>query len=263
MLPVCRRSRALTAGVSSPNCAANRFPDVFSAEWEDSCERVARETCSAVRDDPFLIGYFYSDTPDLPRWEEACREEGLEFAEVLRRYYRTIAAAIRRHDPNHLLMGDRYKADQVIPTGNTVARGVPDKALAAMADTVDVLALEYYRPEPLLEENISRWCQLCGKPVLMADSAFLAPTDALHIGPGGPVYVPDQASRGEAYRAHARRLYGNPLVIGWHWCAFGRSVGRRSGLLDGNDQPYAECVDRMRQFNRNELYDVALSAGVS
>jgi hypothetical protein len=110
-----------------------------------------------------------------------------------------------------------------------------------------------------VEEDLSAWHVATGKPVLMADSAFLAPTDALRVSEGSPCYVPDQAARGEAYQRHARRMYANPLVIGWHWCAFGRSAGRKSGLLDGGDQPYEPCVSRMREFNRNHLYRVALS----
>ena len=119
---------------------------------------------------------------------------------------------------------------------------MPLEVLDAMRETVDVLAVEYYRPARRLELDLDVWHELTGKPILIADSAFLAPTDVLTPSSRSAVYVPDQAARGQAYARHARRLYSNPLVIGYHWCAFGRSVGRKSGLLDGNDRPYGDCV---------------------
>jgi hypothetical protein len=234
------------------------FPDVFSDAWRRKCDRLCKQTCQTLRNDPFLIGYCYSDTPNLPLWQERCGRE--RFPRVLQRYYETIAAAIRRYDSHHLLLGDRYKADQTIRLNNKRVSGVMDEALVAMRETVDVLCLEYYRPDRGFEANIKHWHSLCRKPVLLADSAYHAPTDALNMPPSSPTYVPDQAARGEAYARFGRRAYGNLLVIGWHWCAFGRSPARRSGLLDGEDRPYRACVERMRAFNRNDMYPIALSA---
>ncbi|MHC4143808.1 MAG: hypothetical protein ACYSUD_03415 [Planctomycetota bacterium] len=236
-----------------------KFPDVFSDEWARKCDTLCRQVCTKLREDPFLIGYCYSDTPNMPLWRQRCGSD--KFPEVLSRYYTTIAGAIRRHDPNHLLLGDRYKADQSIRLDGARVRGVLDETLETMRDTVDVLCLEYYRPDEAFEANLERWHSICRKPVLLADSAYHAPTDALKMPPSSPTYVPDQSTRGNAYARLGRRAYGNPLVIGWHWCAFGRSPARRSGLLDGNDQPYHECVERMRQFNSTEMYPIAIAAG--
>ena len=237
-----------------------QFPDVFSEVFAEKCDRLARAVCTTLRDDPYLIGYFYADTPNWPLWAQRVGKENL--LRVASRYYQVIHDAIRRYDANHLLLGDRYKADRVIPVGAGRVNGLPEPVLRAMKSTVDVLSVEYYRPTATIEEDLARWYGLTGKPILMADSAFLAPTDALEVSPDSPCYVPDQAARGDAYCRHARRLYSNPLVIGWHWCAFGRSSGRKSGLLDGKDKPYEECVRRMRDFNRGELYAVAVAAAV-
>ena len=234
------------------------FPDVFSDAWERKCDQLCKQTCQALRKDPYLIGYCYSDTPNLPLWQE--RRGAEQFPRILQRYYQTIGAAIRRYDPHHLLLGDRYKADNAIRINGKRVCGVLDEALKAMRDTVDVLCLEYYRPNKGFEANLQRWHALCKKPVLLADSAYHAPTDALKMPPSAPNYVPDQGARGEAYARFGKRAYANPLVIGWHWCAFGRSPARRSGLLDGDDRPYDACVTRMRAFHQNELYPIALRA---
>ena len=44
------------------------FPDVFSPAFAEHCREMARKQCAPRRDDPYLVGYFYSDTPIL-----ACR----------------------------------------------------------------------------------------------------------------------------------------------------------------------------------------------
>ena len=235
------------------------FPDVFGDEWARKCDLLCRQVCVKLHNDPFLIGYCYSDTPNMPLWRQRCGSD--KFGEVLRRYYSTIASAIRRYDPNHLLLGDRYKADQAVRLDGERVRGVLDEALEAMRPTVDVLCLEYYRPDKAFEANLERWHRICRKPVLLADSAYHAPTDALKMPPSSPTYVPDQAARGQAYARLGRRAYGNRLIIGWHWCAFGRSPARKSGLLDGDDQPYHQCVEQMRAFNENEMYAIAIAAG--
>ncbi|MGD9858203.1 MAG: hypothetical protein AB7U20_24955 [Planctomycetaceae bacterium] len=235
------------------------FPDVFSHEFEEHCERVARETCPQLADDPFLIGYCYSDAPNWPLWEQLVGRDRI--AAVARRYYRVIHDAVRRYDRNHLLLGDRYKGDVSIAIDGRKVNGMAPELLDAMRDTVDVLSVEYYVPVSRMELDFDVWHELTGKPILIADSAFRAPTDALNANPDSPVYASDQAARGRAYTAHAERLYSNPLVIGYHWCAFGRSAGRKSGLLDGNDQPYEECVQRMAEFNTDRLYAVAMPEG--
>ncbi len=242
------------------------FPDVSSQTFTDRCDEVARATCAELADDPRLIGYFYADTPNWPKWAEM---KGYDLRTpsgrdalggLARRYYQAIHEAVRRYDARHLLLGDRYKGDSVIPTSTGKADGAPGCVLQASRGTVDVTSVEYYRHGDDFEAKVARWHAASGRPVLLADSAYLAPTDVLKVSPEGPMYVPDQAARGEAYLRFARRAFGHPLVVGWHWCAFGRSRGRKSGLLDGDDQPYTECTDRMRAFNVDELYAVGVAA---
>ncbi len=237
------------------------FPDVFGDEFAARCDRVARETCARLRNDPLLIGYFYSDAPNWPLWAQRVGRDRI--GEVARRYYQVLADSVRRYDPNHLLLGDRYKAGRSIPLDGERVDGILPEVLEAAAETIDVLSLEYFRPGESFDEDLDRWHRLTGKPVLLADSAYLAPTDVLHPSPDSPAYVPDQRARGEAYQRFARKAYAKPIVIGWHWCAFGRSPGRKSGLLDGEDRPYAEAVGPMRQFNTEELYQVGLSAAAN
>jgi hypothetical protein len=94
------------------------FPDVFSAEFEKHCQRVARRIALPRKDDPFLLGYTFTDCPILtdldadahgqvswgraqpnaPTWPRALRNMGPDapgkavFVSLARERYATIEA---------------------------------------------------------------------------------------------------------------------------------------------------------------------------
>ena len=122
-------------------CSA--FPNVFNPLFPDYCDYVARQRCAPNKDDPWLFGYFIDN--ELAWWGRgACdtglfdavmakpeshsakvalraflRERGvtgkpssgvkLDFLRMAaERYFSCASTAIRRHDPNHLVMGARF-----------------------------------------------------------------------------------------------------------------------------------------------------------
>ena len=78
--------------------SADYYPDVFSDAFEKRCENVARRVCLPKKDDPFLIGYTFTNVPILtdldaephgmvpwgrpqlamPTWPRALRNKGPE-----------------------------------------------------------------------------------------------------------------------------------------------------------------------------------------
>ena len=115
------------------------FPNVFHPDFARACEWVARRQCAAAKDDPWVFGYFIDN--ELCWWGGGGRETGMfdavkalpdghtakralteflagrkpttelkrEFlALVADRYFSATVAAIRRHDPNHLVLGCRF-----------------------------------------------------------------------------------------------------------------------------------------------------------
>lgn len=94
------------------------YPDVFSDEFKDRCEQVAQRLCLPKKDDPFLIGYTFTNVPILtdldaeahgmvpwgrpqptmPTWPRALRNKGPEapckkvFVSIMREQYPTIQA---------------------------------------------------------------------------------------------------------------------------------------------------------------------------
>jgi len=226
------------------------YPDVFSDEFEEWCDFVARESCVDMADDPFLIGYFYSDVPGWTghpwgnSWADGLdltTEEGrTALKEIAQRYYKVLHNSIRRYDRNHLILGDRYD-------GN---RDIPEFILEVAKETMDVLSIQYF-PNSLsfedMKEKFARWHKITGKPILLADTGIIGPTK---LAPNRVGLVKTHDERGRAYERLAEEMFSEPYFIGLHWCAYIENRARRNGLKDDLDMPYEDAVRRIREFNR-------------
>ena len=159
-------------------------------------------------DDP-LRGYI--DTRKHLRDREAF------MARVCERWYATYHAAIRRHDPHHLIFGDR----------NTLhLQPLPAYAIAAMRPYVDVLSVNVMGPKAvqleLLEDATRHW----DGPLLIADG-------------GAGVYAGEPRTSGWAARdlAEYEAVYAgqvelardHPQIIGFAWCGFYETPSPRPG----------------------------------
>jgi hypothetical protein len=220
-----------------------RFPDVFAAEFAEWCDYIARLYCVDMADDPWLIGYFYSDVPawgthpNRSAWADQLDGQTArgraELGRIAGQYYRTIHDAIRRYDQHHLLLGDRYNGQYPLP----------EIVLTAMADTVDVLSIQCFPPLDRFADQLPRWHELTHKPVLLADSAFLA------RNPLYRVHAQTEEERGRLYAEWAEKLFRVPYFIGWHWCGYIENLCHGAGLKNHFDEPYTAAIRGIQQFN--------------
>ncbi|MBM3725536.1 MAG: agarase [Acidobacteria bacterium] len=237
-----------------------RLPKVDSPGFAEWCDYVARDQCPRFRDDPSLIGYFYSD---VPAWVQAgpagawrgtlfdARELESETGrrELLRlagHYYRTLHAAIRRHDPNHLIFGDRLNANTRLP----------EEVVKAALPYVDVLSFQCFSPPAQIHDTLGRWAGFSNKPVLLADAA--------HWSNAGPEGWPPKQDRAHDPALYAKTLEGLldlPYCVGYHLCgAYLKNNARRYGFRDAHNrvEPYVEA---MAKANRRAAARFAREAG--
>jgi len=219
-----------------------RYPDVFSDDFEEWCDTVARSECARMAEDDKLIGYFYVDCPswvhapdwnpkgpwfDPARLESASGRRALY--EMARRYYQVTYDAVRRYDPNHLILGDRYEGKALLP----------DEILQAAMPYVDVLSFQYFSTPEQVCPDLERWHKLTGKPVLLADAST----------PGR-----DPATYGPMIRA-LREL---ECCLGWHVCgAYLQNRSRGYGFRDERDEPVEPLVSLVSEANHETLEWVA------
>jgi hypothetical protein len=222
-----------------------RHPDFLSPDFGEWCDYIARAECSRFADDAKLIGYFYSDCPtwvhDRPhnRWrgpvfdpERLKTEAGRqEFSRVATKYYQTTHDAIRRYDPHHLILGDRYEAKALLPI----------ELLLAAKPFIDVLSFQHFGAPAEVKTDLTRFHEQTSLPVLYADGCVAEP-----LVDGSNRHSPTGYTE---LLSAVRSIEG---CIGLHLCgAYLKNRARRRGLKNEDETPDAEAINAIRAANQD------------
>jgi hypothetical protein len=260
------------------------FPDVFSAEFERNVDAEAKKQVAPLKDDANLIGWFVGNEPHWARsfgslvpWPDMLLADP-EFSatkqklqEMLaknpgearkikdeflytcaQRYFEVITAAIRRHDPNHLVLGIRFAEN-------------PNNRWVEMSRIFDVFSVNIYSREFMPDaKEIERYSKISGKPVLIGEFTAAAPGRGMQ----GLFYwghkVRDHAERGKAYRYYVENSAASPYIVGTHWFQMVDDLptGRPSdeerlnyGFINVIDLPYPELTGAARETHRR-MYEL-------
>ena len=244
------------------------MPDVYSEEFIKTVERDAAAQCAPRKNDPWLLGYFIANEPPWPGRESlvvdvildsppsAIQREAKSYLadgdtpqrrkqfiyRAFNKYLDVIMAAIRRQDPNHLVLGLRFGG------------GLPPAEMLSASKVFDVYSLNVYDTK-VNAKTVEEIYRVTGRPMLIGEFHFGVPDRGLAAG---LVQVRDQAERGAAYRYYVEQAAALPAMIGTSWFQWidqpctGRMDGENYniGLLDVTDRPYAELIDAMRTTHR-------------
>jgi hypothetical protein len=212
-----------------------KLPDIKSKVFADWCDYVARDRCARFRDDPKLIGYFFTDCPawihsnENNSWKAPLLDPELEKTESGRKeifdtatiYYKTIVEAIKRYDPNHMICGDRYEANAPISK----------EVLKAALPYVDIFSFQCFGNANHIYRILSKWAEYLKRPVLLADS--MISKAGFHGWPPTEDHIQDDVQYGEVMNV----LRSIPECIGFHLCgAYIKNNARRYGLLNLHEE---------------------------
>jgi Beta-galactosidase len=192
---------------------------------------------------------------NLTRWEElngrektrgeAARQDQADWQEaVARRYFATCKDAIRRADPNHLILGCRF------------AGLAPDPVLRGVRDSVDVVSFNNYG-QTAPAETLRSIHRLTGRPIMLTEFSFKAKDSGLPNTRGAARPVATQQDRADGYARYVEGLIDLPFMVGFHWFEHadepkeGRFDGENSnyGLVTIEDSPWEVLVRRMTEVN--------------
>ena len=170
--------------------------------------------------------------------------DDIDFLEIIaEQFYSVVGSAQRKHDPRHLVFGDRY----LLGDHPTVVLRQAAKWIDAVAVQPGDLYAPLYPPSTRFAvDEFRRIHEVTGKPVLICDHAISYPTRQ------HPRTIFEQApSEGEAARAIARFIdaaFAEPYIIGYLKCQyidrpsrFGR--GLRQGVLMADGTARKAIVD--------------------
>ena len=175
---------------------------------------------------------------------------------VVDRYYKCASEAIRRHDPNHLFIGDKLNA-------NT---DCVDTVLKTTSRYTDILFYQYYSTYEVQRFAMDRWSKILDQPMINGDSAYTQVTDSMPH-PFGPIAT-SVKERIEWTNTFFRKAFARPDFVGWHYCGWvdadnnmpmpDRKYRQHSGMIDTYGIPYPGvkekingCVKQMYQIATN------------
>ncbi|WP_404305165.1 glycoside hydrolase 5 family protein [Neorhodopirellula lusitana] len=259
---------------------------VFEPEWQEFCERRARENIAAYRNDPNLLGYFFdNELPLKPnmisrflklkrsdhgyqaaesflqqRHGSEATEQDLTQADrnafddlVMEKYVGTVARAIRRVDPNHMLLGPR------LYSSNT--------SYHVIGKYVDAFCYNLYGTWTPASKA-TRLADAIGKPLIVTEyytKGMDAPGLTNESGAGW--CVPTQADRGLFYQNFCLDLLESKICVGWHWFKYQdndptdttkdpSNLNSNKGILNNQYEPYSPLLSRMKELN-TQVYSLA------
>lgn len=154
-------------------------------------------------------------------------------------YYRTVYEAIRRYDPNHLIMGSRLHGR---PRTNL-------HLVAASHQYTDVTSVNFYdRYQPIDQITLPQWTQ--DHPCIVGEFYIKDITRQSKEQSGAGWYVKDQVSRGYWYEHVVLQLIESKCYIGWQYFRYGDDPdGSNKGMTDVNNNEYTALTERMRIVN--------------
>jgi len=148
--------------------------------------------------------------------EAAAADSAAFLSLVIRRWYEERARSIRRHDPHHLILGDKLNMNRERKFPAQLA-----ESLRQMRGLVDVISVQYNAPVDEQVETLAAVHRESGLPVMNGDTACTP-------------FWPDNTLRGEnpefyenlgkIYGETITRLFSQPWFIGWHHCGYMRGL---------------------------------------
>lgn len=278
------------------------FPNVFSPVFASQCEAWAKKRCGELKDDKSMIGYFldnelawwgnadakergvstagmYDLVSSLPPSHsarkalekfKASRPQGedagttkAKFLELVAdKFFSSCVKAIRKYDPNHLILGCRF-------AGFDGAHRIVWESAAKWCDVMSVNCYPHvdFKTGEIVDRNggepirevFDKYRSWTKRPILVTEWAFIGLDAGLPCRHGAGQRVKTQAERAKAAEMCARFFASHPNVVGYDWFmwvdepALGINPGGEDsnyGLVDERSRPYPELTEMFARFHK-------------
>ncbi len=262
---------------------------VFDPAFETFCEQFAKQLGEG-KNDPWLLGHFSdNELPlrtnalknylELPasdpgnqaarKWLQSRHGESATVADitpqdrmgflkqVIDRYFRIVAQAIKKNDPNHLFLGSRFHgSDLRFP-----------EVFAAAGPYLDVIAVNYYGAWTPDKARMVMWEKESGRPVIITEWYVKGADSGLPNKGGAGWVVKTQQDRGWFYENFVLGLLESKVCVGWHWFKYidndpadakadPSNQDSNKGIVNNRYRPYPPLLNSMRRMNER-AYGIA------
>jgi hypothetical protein len=212
---------------------------VFDSRFPGFCDSFCASNVAKFKSDPYMVGYFTDN--ELPFFHtsldnflkqpasdpghiaaqdwlnarlghggatiaeatSADRDAFLGF--VIDKYFSITSAAIRKYDPNHMVMGSRFYTDDK----NSPA------AFAAAGKWCDLISINFYGAWNPSQSQATNWEKWSGKPFIITEFYTKGMDSGLPNTSGAGWCVPTQSDRGKFYQNFCLSLLQSKCSVGW------------------------------------------------
>jgi hypothetical protein len=249
---------------------------VFDPQFETYCDNLAKTSAAPYVNERDLLGYYTDNeinfnqdqlrnfVKDLPAGDPS-RDSALVFAaskgltesdcinytskvteaikqefaiRLATRYYRIVAAAIRKYDQNHLILGSRL---------NGRPRAIPGVVAASQA-YMDVTSVNFY-DKFAPNDQIARADWTNDKPCIVGEF-YIKDINAFSATQSGAGwYVNSQEMRGDFYQNTCLELLQNKCFIGWQYFKYQDDSDSNKGIVNSSGTEYAGMTSFMKELN--------------
>lgn len=257
-------------------------PFIFDPGFPAFCEEHARQL-AATKDDPWLLGHFTDN--ELP-WNLKMLESYLKLpardpgrlaadlwlkqrhgpeasaanitaqdrqnfvGHAAETYFSSVVRAIRKHDPNHLVLGARFHS----PAFQL------NELFRAAGRHLDVVSVNYYHAWTPDQALLKSWTTDSGKPFLITEWYAKGADSGLGNTGGAGWLVKTQQDRGLFYQNFTLGLLESRACVGWHWFRYSdndpdenkadaSNRDSNKGVVSNRYAPYQPLLDSMKQVN--------------
>lgn len=259
------------------------YVDVFAPAFVADLDKRVAELCGPLRENRYLLGYYLVDLPrwgDTAYFQNEEKKHGVSWLSFFRKLpagapgklayneavagasdlttaelaftvkiadqcYRLTAEAFRRHDPNHLVLGERFAGERLyMPVVECSAKYFP--VIATQRD--GEFDSSFYRN---LHERT-------GRPVINADHVanFIAASTQKVLGRA----LKNEAESAALYSRYLHAAFTEPYMVGYNRCQLasrifqdGPPIGWKQGLLDPSGEPYPLLLKAITTTNSEVL----------
>lgn len=262
------------------------FAMVFDAKFDDYVES-AIAAASTYKNDKYCIGYFidneipwkqYALDRCLTKWPESHinhqkAQEWLDarkgktgatladatdddkkafIAYCYEVYLQKVTTALKKYDPNHLFLGDRFNQWSY--------ELINEEMFKAAGKYCDIISINHYQKWEPDQQALSNWETWSGRPFLITEFYTKGLDSGLGNTTGAGWVVKTQLDRGLFYQNFVNGLLKNKACVGWHWFTYmdndptntgsdSSNIDSNKGIVTWDCQRYNELINQMKEIN--------------
>lgn len=197
-----------------------------------------------------------TEWPVQPTYEALALKDAEDmFTTIAEQWYKLHHDLIKKHDPNHLIIGDKHDVGY-----DKSVQMIPDGVLQAMGKYTDVLMIQSYshyaeHHKDMLEELHRK----SGLPIINGDHSYSCKHERQEKTKG--IKLESQEAVAVAYYTYMKSVMENhPYFLGWWHCGYieqwapaGTHLGQQCGFFSPFGNPRTDLLPRVKEANENAI----------